>query len=74
MKTTIPCIKTFTVRVSCLITAIAVVTPMLAQVKESEFKESQQQTAAAKSEVTKVVVGYVAQKGSIEKATQDFIK
>jgi hypothetical protein len=38
------------------------------------MKESQIKTGEMKTQVGRVVVGYVAKKGSIEKAAQDFLK
>jgi len=77
MKTTItriPCVKTFTIRLGCVIAAITLVTPALAQMRETDIKESQIKTQETKAQVGKVIAGYVVKKGSIEKAAQDFIK
>lgn len=38
------------------------------------MKENQIKTGEIKSQVGKVVIRYVAEKGSIEKAAKDFIK
>jgi hypothetical protein len=73
-KKTILCPITLFIRLTCVLTAIAMVTPALAEMRESHIKESQVKTDQMKSQVSKVMIGYVGRKGSIEKAAQDLIK
>lgn len=68
-RKTIACRKTFAIRLSCVVALVAFLTPILVRVKE----ESQVSTGI-EGQIKQVVVKYVANEGSIQKAARNYIK